>query len=266
MLVVSDPAEDLPAARHEGEAVVRTVAAQGESIGCDLRLGRLRKNDFLRSLTKYQIVHFAGHAQNAAESNGWLFIDGCLTRDDLVTSRGRLMPRFVFANACQSSGTAVRDAFLGGGTELFLGTRVKLPDLTGADFATGFYTRLYDGLSIGMALRDTRRDADAKRDYTWMAYALDGDPAAIYFRVRPLQALNIGLRTGASLAIRAELAESEPEAYAQTFETLRSGVRQSVHSHGGRLLPGRTRILRAVFGVPISFEMMLCVPRTLPWR
>ena len=105
-----------------------------------------------------------------------------------------------------------------------------------------------------MALRDTRRDADSKRDYTWMAYALDGDPAAIYFRVRPLQALNIGLRTGASLAIRAELAESEPEAYAQTFENLRSGVRQSVHSHGGRLLPGRTRILRAVFGVPISFE------------
>ena len=51
-----------------------------------------------------------------------------------------------------------------------------------------------------------------------------------------------------------DLPSAEPETYASQFESIRTRVRQIVLSHGGRVLPGRTRIVRAVFGIPMSFE------------
>ena len=104
LLVIADPAGDLPAARYEGEALVRANAALGSESGCDVRLGKLRKNDFLRILGRYDLIHFAGHGDESSESNegGWRFSDGHLGPAEIATVRGGSAPRMVFANAVGS--------------------------------------------------------------------------------------------------------------------------------------------------------------------
>ena len=55
LLVVADPAGDLPAARFEGEILMRHVASDGGQ-ECDLRLGRLRQRDLLRIFKSFRMV------------------------------------------------------------------------------------------------------------------------------------------------------------------------------------------------------------------
>lgn len=255
LLVVADPAADLPAARYEGEALMREMAGGG---GCDLRLGRLRRHDFLRIFRGYRLVHFAGHADPADDAGpaGWRLADGRVDAAALRTLSGGAAPGLVFANACRSAlAEEVGDALLAAGVRHFVGTTVDLPDLPGADFAARFYGALRDGAPVGEALRRARVAAAEAGEATWAAYRLRGDPRTVYFRPRPAERWAPGVRQAVLLAVRRpHAASASADALAEGHQRWRAWLRDRVGRHGGRLLPGRAAVDRAVFGVPVTYE------------
>ena len=256
MLIVADPAGDLPAARFEGEALVRTHSERADGQLCDLRLGRLRKHDFIRMLGRYEILHFAGHEDPPEEHSdgGWRFSDGHIDPKDIATIKGGPCPRLVFANACASDSEELAFQFVRSGVEHFIGTLVDLPDLGGAEFAESFYRELSAGHSIGQAFMSACNDAVSRSDPVWMAYTLTGDPHTQYFRKRPLEQLPTGVRRAAVVAIWAPELPDGLDEFCEQYGAWRTAVREIVRGHGGRLLPGLTPILRAIFGVPVSYE------------
>lgn len=256
LLVVADPAADLPAARYEGEALLRALA--GGETGCDLRLGRLRRQDFLRLFRGYRLVHFAGHADppDARGPGGWRLADGRVDAEALGALAGGAVPSLVFANACRSLDEAqsVGEALLAAGVRHFVGTTVDLPDLPGADFATRFYRALREGAAVGEALRQTRAAAAEAGEATWTAYRLFGAPGQVYFRPRPAERWAPGVRQAVVLAVRRPVTDAAPDALAEQSARWRAVVRDRVARQGGRLLPGRAAVDRAVFGVPVTYE------------
>ncbi len=260
LLLVADPAQDLPAARHEGEALLRRLAQAGRGVACDLRLGRMARGDFLRLFRGFRLLHFAGHADpaDAGGPGGWRFADGRLTPDAIAQLAGGGAPALVFANACQSIAPGMGDlapALLGAGVRHLIGTAVDVPDLPAATFAGRFYDALRDGLGVGAALLSARQRAAGEGDGVWAAYRLFGAPGGVYFRQRRAVEVAGGLRSAVVLAVRAATPEGvEPERFAEALEAQRAALRQRIEAQGGRLLPGRAAVARAVFGAPVSYE------------
>jgi tetratricopeptide (TPR) repeat protein len=254
LLLVADPAADLPAARNEGELLFRALAGGGP-LACDLRLGRLARRDFLRILKGYRLVHFAGHADAvAAGQGGWRFADGGLGPEALLAVAGGSAPELVFVNACSALAPdrgALVEALLRLGVRHVIGTMVDVPDLAAAAFARRFYAGLRDGQAVGEAMRRARLGDDG----VWAAYRLFGDPTTPYFR-RPVASTgSAGVRSGVMLAVRQPaLTLTDPEAWAEAMGQRRSATRRLVEGQGGRLLPGRAAVDRAVFGLPVTYE------------
>ena len=259
LLVVADPAGDLPAARYEGERLIRELVEGPDSWACDLRTGHLRCADFLRILNGFRMVHFAGHGDAGDDQGpgGWRFGDRRLGEADLGVLAGGEGPSLVFANACRSSSdalVALQSAMLAAGVRHFIGTLVDLPDLPGADFAVRFYAALRTGSSVGSALRAARQAAFDAGQSVWGAYRLIGDPKATYFKPRLEKRSSAGTRRGVVLAVRRPAPDRPVEQLAWELAERRRALRELVESHGGRLLPGRAAVERAVFGVPTSLE------------
>ncbi len=259
LLVVADPAGDLPAARYEGEALVRDLAGGAGGLPCDLRLGSLRRADFLRIFKSFRLVHFAGHADppDADGPAGWRLADGRLDADALRALGGGAAPSLVFANACRSAeafASAMGAALQAAGVRHFVGTRVDLPDLPGADFAGRFYEALRGGVPVGEALRAASVASAEAGTSVWAAYRLVGDPRAVYFRARAAERFAPGVRRAVVLAVRRPPPVAAPDLLAEQLEAWRASLRDRVAAHGGRLLPGRGAVDRAVFGLPVSYE------------
>ncbi len=259
LLLVADPAGDLPAARYEGEALVRNLSGD-DGLACDLRLGRLRRADFLRVFKSYRLVHFAGHADPADEDGpgGWRLADGRLDAEALEALGGGAAPALVFANACRSAEADSGDvahALLASGVRHLVATSADLPDTPGAELAARFYGALRSGASVGEALRVARATAAERDQPVWAAYRLFGDPSTVYFRARARERWGTGVRRATVLAARCPPPEADtPEALAEALAGRRAALRAVVAGHGGRLLPGRGAVDRAVFGLPVSFE------------
>ena len=96
----------------------------------------------------------------------------------------------MFLNACQAgregeglagvSGFA--DSFIrplsGQGVAAFVGALWSVDDRLALNFAESFYRELKDGKTIVEATRAARKAADAKHDFTWLAYTVYGNPFA----------------------------------------------------------------------------------------
>lgn len=256
LLVVADPAGDLPAARFEGEALMKALAGDA-GLACDLRLGRLRRADLLRIFKSFRMIHFAGHADPPGEEGaaGWRLADGRVDAAAIRALAGGAAPRLVFLNACRSAeATDVLEALIDAGVRHVIGAGVDLPDLPGADFAMRFYAALRAAAPVGEALRLARVQAAEAHDPIWAAYRLLGDPDAIYLRARPIEQHGGGLRRGVVLALRDRPPTGPAEARVEAAQRARDVLRQQIAAHGGRLLPGRGVVARAVFGVPIAHE------------
>ena len=256
LLVVADPAADLPAARYEGEALIQALAGEA-GLACDLRVGRLRRADLLRIFKRFSMIHFAGHADPATEERGagWRLADGWIDAAAIAALAGDTAPSLVFVNACRSAeAVALVDALVDAGVRYVVGAGVDLPDLPGADFAIRFYHHLREGLSVGEALRAARAHAAAAGDPIWAAYRLRGDPGVAYLRSQPARPVGVGARRGVALAILRPIGAGTAERIAEDMQVRRDAERQCITAHGGRLLPGRGAVTRAVFGVPFSHE------------
>jgi hypothetical protein len=169
VVVIADPADDLPSARAEGEAVCKLFRSFNSVWGLDhykvevvpLIGSRLAtRNDVLFHLTRrgpYDILHYAGHCafdRDDPDASGWVFANKQrlgvheLSRIDRV-------PRFVFSNACESGALPDRppaeayalaptfaEAFFARGVSNFVCTAWSVDDGAALDFALELYARL----------------------------------------------------------------------------------------------------------------------------
>jgi len=201
VLVIADPAEDLPQAALEGERLC-TLLDDVPGLAVTLLAGRsVRRIPLLAALQEHDVVHFAGHSHFDAATpsdSGWRLADGVLTAGELAKLRPP--PLIVFSNSCEAATSAawqggagydghafgVGSAFLIAGVPNYVGTFWVVHDAESVTFATAYYRTLATGGSLGAALAAARRavvDAHGARSLTWASYLLYGDPAA-----RPLAA------------------------------------------------------------------------------
>ncbi|MFN3198734.1 MAG: CHAT domain-containing protein [Bradymonadia bacterium] len=255
MLVIADPAGDLPAARVEGEALMRLSAERG-GVQCDLRGGHMAVADAQRVFRGYHLLHFAGH--HDPQPGGWRFGDGHLTEAHVQPLGGQGAPSLVFANACRSEDGGLVSELLRTGIRHWIGTVVDLPDLPGADFARWFYEALWTGETVGEALRQARVKAHGEGWPVWAAYRLLGHPLDAYFKVAETaqQGPTPGVRRAAVVMVKhrspSDLTEAEP--MARWRSALRRTFLEQVDRLGGTALPQHGVVDGALFGWPISFE------------
>ncbi len=264
--VVGDPAGDLPAARHEAESLVRAFSDGAESVPCDARFGRLRRVEFPRLCRGAFGLHYAGHAD---AEKGWRLADGHLDGGSLAGMGPGGGPAVVFVNACggvplglRADGDAatpldagVFRGFVQAGTRHFIGPWLDVPDLPSADLARDFWRALRRGDTVGEALRRARVAAAERGESVALSHRVLGEPGVAWFAARPVETTSVGARGAVVLMVRAPNPEGlGPEGLAELQQSRRGALRRIVEAQGGRLLPGRGAVDRAVFGLPTSFE------------
>lgn len=203
VLVVGDPTGDLPAARREAQAVA-TRLEELSGVEVTALVGDVTYQDLSRALdsTHYDVLHYAGHARFDPEEHGrggLVLLDQTLTSEDLSTRRH--LPALVFANACHSAETSVREDPFGGGKQTvdlvtgllragvraFLGSMWQVDDTAASTFAESFYDTLansygqgrQDRTPIGTAVASARQaviDRHGEGEPAWASYALYGSP------------------------------------------------------------------------------------------
>jgi len=267
--VVGDPAGDLPAARHEAEALVRAFSDGVEPVSADARFGRLRRAEFPRLCRGAFGLHYAGHADIG---RGLRLADGHLDATALAGLGPNGGPTVVFLNACGGLPLGTRGdqglsdvavapdagvfrALVQAGAHHVIGPWLDVPDLPSADLARDFWAWLRRGASTGEALRRARVAAAERGEAVALAHRLFGAPAVCWYAPRASEGTSAGARAGAALAVRCDAPPLlGPEGLASVQQARRALLKRIIESHGGRLLPGRGAVDRAVFGVPTSFE------------
>jgi hypothetical protein len=198
-LVVANPTGDLPAAEREGEQVAKLLEES-----CGLRVDYFRRNeisktDFLLALRRYDLVHFAGHADHDTsnpDESCLMLHDGPIQAFELARFLKEPVPAVVFLNSCLSAEESFNPAgfspmmrglgrtFLYAGVTAFLGYLVPIPDESATRFAVRFYSSLASGYSVGESVRRARimgREHESPHDLTWASAVLYGEPSAIVF-------------------------------------------------------------------------------------
>jgi pimeloyl-ACP methyl ester carboxylesterase len=248
VLIVADPAADarLAGAAEEGAEVAELFEAFNRAYGGGVEVVRLfgpseaTRIDVLCRvmLESFDLLHFAGHCffdPNDPPGSGWLFHRNprqVLSAREL--RRCDRVPRFVFANACESGVTPDRpeerqaalvpsfaEAFFEQGVANFIATAWPVDDFAARLFARHVYANLL-GLVVDsgrtlavsgslpprplhVALREARRAVQQATGgaRTWGAYQHYGNPYARFF------AADLHPATGAAPAARSA---SEPAA------------------------------------------------------
>lgn len=174
-LVVTDPLDDLPAARRSGPVL-------GERLDAAVIDSRAaRREAVLGALADASLFHFAGHGE--LDSGGGVELrlaDGASLRpEDILGCLDRLPPRRVVLNGCRTAAGYADDAvslagaFLAAGSASVLGT----VEPVGVDAATAFVERFYTSGGAerpAEALREATRWAVTLGDPIWRAYRLMG--------------------------------------------------------------------------------------------
>jgi class 3 adenylate cyclase len=199
--VLADPRGDLSAAYEEGMLITSEIGRIDEWSDVSLRTTDIRTDYVQSKMRRFDIVHYAGHADHDAkkpEESGWLLKEGKLSAGQIRKMAGATpMPSLVFSNACQSGQTGewhlgedyeerifgLANAFLLSGVQHYIGTFWEIPDEAGAHFAVTFYKSLIQGSAIGEALRASRQSLIEKYGedmIIWASYMLYGDPSVRY--------------------------------------------------------------------------------------
>lgn len=205
LLVIEDPANNLPGAKLEGRQLAELFAGRLGAVtvlaGENATKANVRDAMFGN---EFDIVHYAGHADfdedNPSES-GLILNDGRLHAVDLEDLNG--FPQLVFLNACESGrirgegscdaieaqrsalvSLSLAEGFLAMGAANFVGTYWPVNDIAASEFAMAFYSGILDGEPIGIAMRDARRKIHEISPSDWMNYMHFGEPSYVMRRSR----------------------------------------------------------------------------------
>lgn len=188
LLVVADPAHDLPEAYREGVQLTESLLK-----GAQLLTREAATRDEVRhQLSGARLFHYAGHGATNPTRPWSSHLR--LSREEwlsLMDIQGlELNSPLVFLNACEAGQVApesggalsLADGFVDAGAAAVIASRWDLPDRAATQVASSFYTYWMSGVSLdealGKALRDlsTRRGEPASSVSVWSAYLLVGSP------------------------------------------------------------------------------------------
>jgi CHAT domain-containing protein len=199
VLLVVDPTRDLQGARLEGQRVLELVRSVPGCIVDQLYQEEATRPALMAAFSsgKYDVIHYAGHAEFDATSpaqSGIVCHNGVLLTGADVAGLANL-PALVFFNACESArvrkkGSAREDAktrverldqavglaeaFMRGGVANFLGTYWPVGDTAAEVFARDFYTGVLQGNAIGTAIQAGRRAVSDLKSKDWANYTFYG--------------------------------------------------------------------------------------------
>lgn len=196
-----------PALRLDGAAAEREMLAKLFGNPREVSADSISVTDFLQQHAgDCDVLHFACHgeaAQRAVMTADLLMagsnVDGGFAQDSLSADQVKAFARFaergprptIFINACQTGrpgrgiGGGVAgfvDAFLRPFSELGAGALVgalwSVDDKLAYSFADAFYRSLKDGNVLVEAVRTAREAAKSRKELTWLAYSVYGNPFA----------------------------------------------------------------------------------------
>lgn len=197
-----DPGLRLEGADAERQMLAKLFGSPREVTPDSLSVTRFLQKD----ARECDVLHFACHgeaAQRAVMTADLLMtgtqVDGNFAQDSLSADQVKAFARFaesgpnpiVFINACQT-GRAGRgigggvagfvDAFLRPYSELGAGALVgalwSVDDKLAYSFAEAFYRSLREGNALVDAVRTAREAAKNRKELTWLAYSVYGNPFA----------------------------------------------------------------------------------------
>ncbi len=184
VVVVSNPAGDLPAAEVEGDALAKLFSAAFAGDVHHAR-GETTREEFLALLGDARLVHFAGHAV-PGDPGGVRLQDGVVTPTEMAEAFGATAPAFVFVNGCHAStergwdprAPSIAQALLSSGVRRALSPMWSIPDQDALSFALRFYEAALGGAPLGEAVLRARRSLVARHlaPMSWAGYVLYGDP------------------------------------------------------------------------------------------
>ena len=196
-----------PALQLEGAAAERQMLTGLFATAQELTAESMSVAEFLQSGAEAcDVLHFACHGEAEQQAvmgadllMGGTDVDGTFATDRLSAEQVKTSLRFsatgpnqlVFINACQTgrSGSSISggvagfvDAFLRPYSELGAGALVgalwSVNDKLAYSFAEAFYRALKDGETLVDAARVAREAAKHRRELTWLAYTVYGNPFA----------------------------------------------------------------------------------------
>jgi ATP-dependent Clp protease ATP-binding subunit ClpA/CHAT domain-containing protein len=196
--LVIAPAEDLPFAQEEARQVGMLMQSRGARVTM-LKLdnaGYVNVADTLRN-SRFSIIHITGHALVDADNEPAIVLwKGAWFTEKDIRNWLQGTP-LVFANACQSGRQEARPhgsqqrkydykamglpyAFMNanaGRARAFIGTPWRIDEIGASELPLAFYTELFDGQPVGVALQRARQQVAPKaQDAAWAAFVLWGDP------------------------------------------------------------------------------------------
>jgi hypothetical protein len=195
ILILADPAADLPSAYEEGaylsryleQDTFRKTAGQTDA-ALPYLLGEAGKESALGEIGKASLVHFCGHSRCTGEdaTTGWFLSGGEFLNlaDIRELGRGESVPGLVFSNSCCSSDggegdpdllAGIAGAFLSAGVAGYVGTICPIEDGTARDFARDFYSELRWDESFATRLHRVCNGLPPGNP-AWAAYRYYGDP------------------------------------------------------------------------------------------
>ncbi|MGQ0553440.1 MAG: CHAT domain-containing protein [Planctomycetota bacterium] len=244
VLIVADPAGDLPAARREAEELSQLLEDAALFGRITVLCGDVSLRTFRDELSRHDVLHYAGHADGGEAQGGRLRLrDGSFPASLLDQLRGRVdFPGFVFLNACASSDDTARlagqttagrgtsgggapgaspasgvssfaSALLLGGVRHVIGTLWEVRDEVARLCAASFYRELSRGATIGASLAAAREAliaAHGEGSLFWADHVLYGDPT--WRAVQPANAEfeDFGVLDGLERKYRQDLLSGDP--------------------------------------------------------
>jgi cellulose synthase operon protein C len=182
VLLVADPAGDLPAARHEVAGIAATLQRHQPHLDIERLQGRQASTRAIAAaLTRATLFHYAGHtAQIGSDAHiGFALAEGQRLElgDILMLERA---PRLAVLAACDSARSglstpaealSLAHAFLVRGSLDVVAATRPVGDAESADLTAALYTLRAQGLPIDQALAEAQRDLlKTQPDGDWSAY------------------------------------------------------------------------------------------------
>jgi class 3 adenylate cyclase/CHAT domain-containing protein/tetratricopeptide (TPR) repeat protein len=201
MLILADPLGDLNGASLEGKQMRDFLEGHVDSVTVSLLTGNITSDTVREKIRNYDLVHFAGHADYVQEDpgqSGWRLLDGTMRAEEIKKMAGAArMPALIFSNACQSARAGqlvlretfqkeifgLANAFILAGVKHYVGTFWDIMDESSRHFSLCFYKQLLSGVTVGHAIRESRRISLRKygdASILWASYVLYGDPTFNY--------------------------------------------------------------------------------------
>lgn len=186
MLIIADPAGNLPSAHREGMHLKQF--AKKSSLEIQL-IASGQRSKILDAIKTSSIVHFAGHSfdTGSPHSTGWEIGPDMVLDLTAIEEIGKnfSVPWLIFSNSCHASNcsegsnlSGIAGAFLKAGVSQVVAPIKRINDGQALEFARSFYKYLFKGKTPAESILASKQEMQKinTNSVTHLLYRLYGDP------------------------------------------------------------------------------------------